>query len=121
MFTVPTPPPIAALTAATAPAQIPAETDAAEAGSKFEAVFLRMLLKEMMPRDGNAFFGKEPGGSIYKDLFAGAIADEMGKAGVLGIKELVDGELRRASGGEQHEPNRGARGASPRREEGRKA
>ena len=59
----------------------------------FEAVFLRLILKEMMPKEGS-FFGKETGSEIYKDLFVNALADQMAHDGVMGVKDIINGQLR---------------------------
>lgn len=75
-----------------------AATGVDKAAAEFEAVFLRLLLKEMMPRDGQGFFGQGPGADVYKDLFVGSIADRMAERGVLGIRPFLEKGLPNAGG-----------------------
>jgi Rod binding domain-containing protein len=78
--------------------------DAARAATKFEEIFLRMLLREMLPRDGNALFGEGTGAAVHQDLFVGAVAEGLAARGALGIGRIVEAELRGAAAESQAEP-----------------
>ena len=74
-----------------------AKYDATESAIKkstddFEAIFMRLVLTEMMPKD-SAFFGKGPGASTYQNMFVNAIAEELGSNGALGIGESLRREM----------------------------
>ncbi len=67
--------------------------DASTAATRFEEVFLRMLLSEMLPEEGGEFFGKESGARIFRGLFVGAVAETLASAGTLGIRDVIERQL----------------------------
>ena len=75
------------------PAAAGARGHAGEVAANFEEVFQRMILKEMLPKDGGAFFGRAEGAEVFKDFFVGAVAKPMAARGALGIKDVVEAEL----------------------------
>jgi Rod binding domain-containing protein len=68
------------------------ESELQQSSEDFEAIFLRLVLTEMMPKDG-AFFGEGTDASTYQSMFVNAIADELGSRGALGIGESLRSEI----------------------------
>ena len=81
-----------------APVAAGAKGNAAEVAANFEEVFQRMILNEMLPKDGGAFFGRAAGADAFKELFVGAVVEPMAARGALGIKDVVEAELIRGQG-----------------------
>ncbi len=72
-----------------------------DAASQFESMFISMFLKEAMPADGGGdeiLFGKSNARSIYKDMLNDAVAQNLGKQGAFGIKNLILDEYKEISG-----------------------
>ncbi|MBI4585794.1 MAG: hypothetical protein HY717_17430 [Planctomycetes bacterium] len=69
---------------------------AKEAAVRFEAIFLEQLVKEMMPREGQSYFGSGSGAEVFKNFFIEAVAGEMAPRGVLGIRPLLEKELNKS-------------------------
>jgi len=67
--------------------------EVSKSAERFEEVFLRLLMNDMLPAGGDGFFGKESGARIYQDLFVSAVAEQMAKTGALGIKDILQTEL----------------------------
>ncbi len=66
------------------------------AAVRFEAIFLEHLVKEMMPRESQAYFGNGSGAEVFKNFFIEAVAGEMAPRGVLGIRPLLEKELNKS-------------------------
>lgn len=56
---------------------------------KFESSVLTTFLKDMMPSDSEAVYGKGSAGEFWKSMMAEKIADEMSKKGGVGIAEQM--------------------------------
>jgi flagellar protein FlgJ len=73
----------------------PAPTDAAEptpeqkkAARDFEAIFIRQLLAPMEKSSGLAG-GESSGGSVFRSMMVGALADSAAEGGGIGMSELI--------------------------------
>lgn len=66
--------------------------DVSDAARGLEAFFLRELLKEARPASGG-LMGQGAGGSTFQDMLEDTLAEQMAKAGGVGIAQLVAKEL----------------------------
>ncbi|MCG6121767.1 MAG: rod-binding protein [Microvirga sp.] len=66
-----------------------AETRALTPHQQFEAFVLRNFVETMLPDDSSAAFGSGTAGDIWKGMLADKIADEMARAGGIGIAEQL--------------------------------
>ena len=72
-----------------------------EVYQKFEAVILQNFIKEMLPEDSEAVYGKGNAGSIWKSMMAEQIGNVMSERGGVGIADQMYSEslaARRDSG-----------------------
>ena len=67
--------------------------DLENTGADFEAIFVRQMMEELLPKDG-AFFGSGPGSKMFQSMFINAVADEVAPGGMFGIKDLIEREYR---------------------------
>lgn len=56
---------------------------------KFEATILQSFVNTMMPKDSEAVYGKGSAGEFWQSMMSEQIADQMSKAGGIGIAEQV--------------------------------
>ncbi len=66
-----------------------AGNEAASVGQQFEAMFLRQLLEEFLPKDSEAVFGKGTSGTVWRSMMADSLATSLSKAGTMGIAPLI--------------------------------
>ena len=64
---------------------------AQSAGQQFEAMFLRQMLEEFMPKDSDTIFGGGTAGTVWRSMFADSMATTMSKSGSLGLARLIVG------------------------------
>ena len=62
---------------------------AKDVGQQFEALYLRQMLNEMMPKESEALFGQGTAGMIWRSMMSDALATAMSKAGTIGIAQMV--------------------------------
>jgi flagellar protein FlgJ len=75
----------------TSPAQSVRGQDgkAKDAGQQFEALYLRQMLEEMMPKDSAALFGEGTAGSVWRSMLADSMATTLSKTGTIGIAQMI--------------------------------
>lgn len=56
---------------------------------QFESFVLQTFIESMLPKDAEATFGKGTAGSIWKSMMAEQIANQIAKAGGIGIAKTV--------------------------------
>lgn len=66
-----------------------AKLRAKTAGQQFEAMFLRQMLEDFLPKDSEANFGGGTAGPIWRSMLADSMATTMSKSGSLGLSQLV--------------------------------
>jgi peptidoglycan hydrolase FlgJ len=66
-----------------------AKLNAVSANREFEAVMLRGLAEDMLPKD-TSLYGAGTAGSMWRSLQADLISQEMAKAGGIGIARMLD-------------------------------
>jgi Rod binding domain-containing protein len=71
----------------------------AVANQKFEAVMLRSMAEEMMPKDTSSIYGEGTAGNIWRSLQADLMSQEMAKAGGIGIARILGKTQDRVSQG----------------------
>jgi Rod binding domain-containing protein len=62
---------------------------AKNAGQQFEALYLRQMLEEMMPKDSEALFGEGTAGSVWRSMLADSMATTLSKTGTIGIAQMI--------------------------------
>jgi hypothetical protein len=80
-----------------APVGATTETPAADArqskvkdvGQQFEALYLRQMLEEWMPKDSEDLFGKGTAGSVWRSMLADHMATTLSKSGTMGIAQMI--------------------------------
>ncbi len=83
-----------------------------ETFQKFEAMVLQNFVQSILPEDSEAVFGEGMSGDIWKSFLAREIADQMARAGGVGIADRVlgdhylDGDRKVALEGVSHDPAR---------------
>jgi Rod binding domain-containing protein len=60
-----------------------------DANRKFEAVMLRSMAEEMLPKDTSSLYGAGTAGNIWRSLQADLMSQEMAKAGGIGIARML--------------------------------
>ncbi|MBS0253081.1 MAG: rod-binding protein [Proteobacteria bacterium] len=79
--------------AATSPVQTPAndarQKKIKEVGQQFEALYLRQMLEEWLPKDSDAVFGEGTAGSIWRSMLADHMATTLSKSGTIGIAQMI--------------------------------
>lgn len=61
----------------------------ADVGQQFEAMFLRQMLEEVMPKSSETLYGKGTSGSAWRSMLADHMATSISKTGSLGIAPLI--------------------------------
>jgi Rod binding domain-containing protein len=64
-------------------------TPQAAANEKFEAVMLRNMAEDMLPKDSSALYGEGTAGNIWRSLEADLMSQEMAKGGGIGIARML--------------------------------
>jgi peptidoglycan hydrolase FlgJ len=62
---------------------------AKDVGQQFEALYLRQMLEEMMPKDSAALFGEGTAGSVWRSMLADNMATTLSKTGTIGIAQMI--------------------------------
>ncbi|MFT3732399.1 MAG: rod-binding protein [Hyphomicrobium sp.] len=60
-----------------------------EVGQQFEALYLRQMLEEWMPKDSAELFGEGTAGSVWRSMLADQMATTLSKSGTMGIAQLI--------------------------------
>jgi Rod binding domain-containing protein len=66
-----------------------ATSKAKEAGQQFEAMYLRQMLEESMPKDSETLFGKGTSGTMWRSMLADSMATTLSKSGTIGLAQMV--------------------------------
>ncbi|WP_409561300.1 rod-binding protein [Hyphomicrobium sp. MC8b] len=78
---------------ATSSTQVPAndarQKKLKEVGQQFEALYLRQMLEEWLPKDSEALFGEGTAGSIWRSMLADHMATTLSKSGTIGIAQMI--------------------------------
>jgi Rod binding domain-containing protein len=61
-----------------------------DVNQKFEAVMLRRMVEEMLPKDSSSLYGEGTAGDIWRSLQADLMSQEMAKGGGVGLAKLLD-------------------------------
>jgi Rod binding domain-containing protein len=65
-------------------------TARAKANQQFEAVMLRSMVEDMLPKDSSAIYGEGTAGNIWRSMQADFISQELSKAGGVGIAKMLN-------------------------------
>lgn len=65
------------------------DSKAKDAGQQFEALYLRQMLEEMMPKDSATLFGEGTAGSVWRSMLADSMATTLSKTGTIGIAKMI--------------------------------
>ena len=60
-----------------------------EVGQQFEALFLRQMLEECMPKDSEGLFGGGTAGTVWRSMFVDNLATTLSKSGTMGIAKMI--------------------------------
>jgi peptidoglycan hydrolase FlgJ len=60
-----------------------------EVGQQFEALYLRQMLEEWMPKDSKELFGDGTAGSVWRSMLADHMATTLSKSGTIGIAQMI--------------------------------
>jgi Rod binding domain-containing protein len=60
-----------------------------DVGQQFEAMFLRQMLEECMPKDSQALFGEGTAGTVWRSMLADSMATTLSKSGTIGIAQMI--------------------------------
>jgi Rod binding domain-containing protein len=60
-----------------------------DVGQQFEALYLRQMLEEWMPKDSKDLFGEGTAGSVWRSMLADSMATTLSKSGTIGIAKMV--------------------------------
>ncbi len=66
-----------------------ATSKAKDAGQQFEAMYLKQMLEESMPKDSESLFGKGTSGTMWRSMLADAMATTLSKSGTIGLAQMV--------------------------------
>jgi Rod binding domain-containing protein len=58
-------------------------------GQQFEAVYLRQMLEECMPKDSDALYGKGTSGTMWRSMLADSLATTLSKTGTIGLAQMI--------------------------------
>lgn len=84
-------PPSPALPTLSAPLAGSAQT--ASTFRDFEAVMLKEMVAQMMPREAGSIYGSGAAGGFWQSWMAGAIADQIAAAGGIGIADMLQDQF----------------------------
>jgi len=62
---------------------------AKEAGQQFEALYLRQMLDEWMPKDSESLFGEGTAGTVWRSMMVDSLATTLSKSGTIGIAQAI--------------------------------
>jgi Rod binding domain-containing protein len=58
-------------------------------GVQFEAMVLRQVLEDMLPKDASSVFGEGTAGNVWRSMLAENLANAMASRNILGLAETV--------------------------------
>lgn len=64
-------------------------TKAKEAGQQFEALYLRQMLEEWMPKESDSLFGEGTAGTVWRSMMVDSLATTLSKSGSIGIAPMI--------------------------------
>ena len=62
---------------------------AKRAGEQFEAMYLRQMLDELMPKDSETLFGDGTSGMIWRSMLVDSLAATLAKSHTIGLAQTV--------------------------------
>jgi Rod binding domain-containing protein len=62
---------------------------AKRAGEQFEAMYLRQMLDELMPKDSKTLFGDGTSGMVWRSMLVDSLATTLAKSGTIGLAKMV--------------------------------
>ncbi len=65
------------------------DSKAKDVGQQFEALYLRQMLDEMMPKDSAALFGEGTAGDVWRSMLTDSMATTLSKTGTIGIAQMI--------------------------------
>jgi Rod binding domain-containing protein len=65
------------------------DIQAKRAGQQFEAMYLRQMLDELMPKDSETLFGDGTSGMIWRSMLVDSLATTLAKSGTIGLAQMV--------------------------------
>lgn len=65
------------------------KSKAKEAGQQFEAMYLRQMLEECMPKDSESLFGDGTAGTVWRGMMVDTLATTLSKSGTIGIAQMI--------------------------------
>jgi len=68
-----------------------------QVASRFEGVFLKILMKQMLPRNGGGFFGSGPSSDLIQGLFVDQFGEALSGQRPLGIADVLERSFERNS------------------------
>ncbi len=60
-----------------------------DVGQQFEALYLRQMLEEWMPKDSESLFGEGTAGSVWRSMLVDKMATTLSKSGAVGIAQMI--------------------------------
>lgn len=69
-----------------------------DAGQQFEALYLRQMLEEWMPKDSESLFGEGTAGTVWRSMMVDSLATTLSKSGTIGIAKMIFKPEPRGSG-----------------------
>jgi Rod binding domain-containing protein len=62
---------------------------AKQAGQQFEAIYLRQMLDELMPKDSETLFGDGTSGMVWRSMLVDSLATTLAKSNTIGLAKMV--------------------------------
>jgi peptidoglycan hydrolase FlgJ len=72
-----------------APAGNAGQSKMKDVGQQFEALYLRQMLEEWMPKDSKDLFGDGTAGPVWRSMLADQMATTLSKSGTIGIAQMI--------------------------------
>ncbi|MBS0269508.1 MAG: rod-binding protein [Proteobacteria bacterium] len=60
-----------------------------DVGQQFEALYLRQMLEEWMPKDSESLFGEGTAGTVWRSMMVDSLATTLSKSGTIGIAQMI--------------------------------
>ncbi len=77
------------MASAETPAALARASKVKDVGQQFEALYLRQMLEECMPKDSASLFGEGTAGSVWRSMLADNMATTLSKSGTMGIAQMI--------------------------------
>ena len=65
------------------------DSKAKAVGQQFEALYLRQMMEEWLPKDSDSLFGEGTAGSVWRSMLADNMATTLSKSGTIGIAQMI--------------------------------